>query len=350
MPLHAELHRHLGGAVVPRVFWRFLHRQGHPLADRYPEYEEFEAFVTRPRASLTEFLELHTMVEAVQRIDNLPYFVSKLVRGAHVFEGILYLELRYTPYYRTEARLSQFDRIAQMHEVVKVIGAACYQRDYPLIVRQILCMHSRLPVEVNRATIDLAAREPDLVCGVDLAGPDTLYGARLQELVDLFRYARAAGLKTTCHLFETPNGFYPELLPYLNRIGHGIQIPLARPDLLPEVAARGQCLEVCPTSYLKTGTLQDLTALRTVFAQCEAAGVDIAICTDNPGLHNVRLPFEYENLLTQDIIDFEQLRRCQNAAYRHAFAWPHPEPPDLLLYTLTTPKSAFTPLTPDRLD
>ncbi len=337
MSLHAELHRHLGGAVVPRIFWRFLHRQNHPLAARYPNYEDFEAFITRPRASLTEFLELHTLAEQVQRLDTLPYFVSKLVRGAYVFEGILYLELRHTPYYRTDTDLPTADRIAQMREVVRIIGQAGYQRDYPLRMRQILCLHSRLPTPINRAIVELAASEPDLVCGIDLAGPDTLYGERLLDFADLFQYARSFGLKTTCHLFETANGFYPELLPYLDRIGHGIQIPLQRPELLPQVAARGQCLEVCPTSYLKTGTLSDLSALRTVFSRCEAAGVDIALCTDNPGLHNVRLPFEYENLLTQDIIDFEQLRRCQEAAFRHAFAWPHAEPPQAILYSLVAP-------------
>jgi adenosine deaminase len=159
----------------------------------------------------------------------------------------------------------------------------------------------------------------------------------MDELVGLFQYAKSFGLKTTCHVFETDNGTHPELLPLLDRLGHGIQIPLTYPELLPEIAERGQCLEVCPTSYLKTGTLLDLSALRTVFSRCEAAGVDIAICTDNPGLHNVRLPFEYENLLTQDVIDFTQLRRCQDAAFRHAFAWPHDDPPDALLqqWTLT---------------
>jgi adenosine deaminase len=97
------------------------------------------------------------------------------------------------------------------------------------------------------------------------------------------------------------------------------------------VAARGQCLEVCPTTYLKTGTLRDRSELRVVFERCEAAGVDIAISTDNAGLHNVRLPWEYENLLIQDVIDFHQLLACQDAAFRHAFAWPHPDPPRVLL-------------------
>src|SRR6266567_1251809 len=147
MPLHAELHRHLGGAIVPRIFWRFLHRQGHPLAEDFPEYEQFEAFITRPRASLTEFLELHTLVEHVQRVEVIPYFVSKLVRGAYVFEGILYLELRHTPYYRTDPEASEADRIAQMREIVDVIAESSRLQAYPILLKQILCMHSRLPVQ-----------------------------------------------------------------------------------------------------------------------------------------------------------------------------------------------------------
>lgn len=331
MALHAELHRHLGGAIVPRVFWRYLVRTNHPLAEQYPTYESFEEFITRPRSSLTEYLELHTMVEEVQRLDTLDYFVSKLVRGAYVFESICYLELRHTPWYRTNPGLPPSERISQMRDVVYAVARAGNQPDYPLFMRQILCMHSRLPYEVNRAIVDLAAAMPESVCGLDLAGPDTLYSSRMPELLDLFSYARSLDLKTTGHLFETSNGCLPELLPLLNRIGHGIQIPLRFPELLPEVAARGQCLEICPTTYLKTGTLTDLSVLRTVFERCEQEGVDIVLCTDNAGLHNVRLPFEIENLLTQDIIDFKQLMRCQQAAFKHAFAWPHPYPPERLL-------------------
>jgi adenosine deaminase len=115
------------------------------------------------------------------------------------------------------------------------------------------------------------------------------------------------------------------------RIGHGIQIPLKHPELLKEVRELGQCLEVCPTTYLKTGTLDDIRQLKVVFDRCFEAGVDIAICTDNAGLHNVRLQFEYENLLTYDIIGFEQLQACQDAAFHHAFAWPHPQRPTSLL-------------------
>jgi adenosine deaminase len=80
-----------------------------------------------------------------------------------------------------------------------------------------------------------------------------------------------------------------------------------------------------------------------VFDRCFEAGVDIAIGTDNAGLHNVRLQFEYENLLTQDVINFKQLQACQDAAFRHAFAWPHTQDPTSLLTGLlkTEPKKTL---------
>jgi len=329
--IHAELHRHLGGSVVPRVLWRYFQRHGAELAQRFPDYPEFEIFYTRPRASLEEYLELHTLVEGVQTLTALPYFVYRLMRGAYIFENLAYLEIRYTPYYRTPEHLELAQRIDAMADVVEVVGRASQVPDYPIVTSQILCMHSRLPYAVNRAIVELAAQKRDWVCAVDLAGGDTHYADRLDEFVKLYAYAQSLGLKTTGHLYETPNGCYPDLLPYLMRIGHGIQIPLRYPELLSDLESRNQCLEVCPTTYKKTGTLTNVAQLKLVFEQCSAAGVDIAICTDNAGLHNVRLPFEYENLLTQDVIGFKQLRACQEAAFRHAFAWPHQQPPTLML-------------------
>jgi adenosine deaminase len=267
----------------------------------------------------------------VQTVETLPYFIYRLLRGAYIFENLAYLELRYTPYLRTPEHLSQGERIDKMAEIVDIVGKSSYVPEYPIVTSQILCMHSRLSFEVNKAIIDLAAQNRKYVCAIDVAGGDRYYDERMEEWISLYNYAHSLGINTTGHLYETKDGCYPELLPYLMRIGHGIQVPLLYPELLPEIARRGQCLEVCPTTYLKTGTLQDIRQLKLVFDRCFEAGVDIAICTDNAGLHNVRLPFEYENLLTYDIINFQQLQACQEAAFRHAFAWPHSQRPASLL-------------------
>jgi adenosine deaminase len=329
--LYAELHRHLGGSVVPRVLWRYFERTHSDLAHPFADYDQFETFFTRPRNTLDEYLELHTLVEKVQTDESLPYFIYRLMRGAYVFENLAYMELRYTPYLRTPPDLTQTERIDRMANIVDVVGKASQAGGYPIVTSQILCMHSRLPYEVNRAIVDLAAQMPHYICAVDLAGGDGHYRDRLDEFIELYAYARSLNVKTTGHVYETTEGCYPELLPYLMRIGHGIQIPLLHPELLKDVAARGQCLEVCPTTYLKTGTLKDIQQLKLVFDRCFEAGVDIAICTDNAGLHNVRLPFEYESLLTHDIINFKQLQACQDAAFRHAFAWKHKERPASIL-------------------
>ena len=123
--------------------------------------------------------------------------------------------------------------------------------------------HSRLPYEVNRAIVDLAAQKREHVCGVDLAGGDAHYADRQDEFIGLYAYARSLGLNTTGHLYETKDGCYPALLPYLMRIGHGIQIPLHYPALLKEVAARRQCLEVCPTHIFKDRYFGDDSSTQT---------------------------------------------------------------------------------------
>ena len=338
MALYAELHRHLGGSVVPRVLWRYFERHATDKVSKFADYQQFEEFYTKKRDTLDEYLELHTLVESVQTIETLPYFIYRLLRGAYIFENLAYLELRYTPYLRTPEHLSQSERIDKMAEIVQIVGEASQIAEYPIVTSQILCMHSRLPYEVNKAIVDLAAQNRRFVCAVDVAGGDSYYKERLDEWVELYEYALSVGLNTTGHLYETTAGCYPQLIPYLMRIGHGIQIPLLHPELLKDLAQRNQCLEVCPTTYLKTGTLEDIRQLKVVFDRCFDAGVDIAICTDNAGLHNVRLPFEYENLLTHNIISFQQLQACQDAAFRHAFAWPYGQRPASLLDGLLNPQ------------
>lgn len=330
--LYAELHLHLGGAIQPRILYVHLQRRKHVLLERFPDYDDFEAYFRRPRRDLASYLDMHKLVEVIQRPDALPDFLFKLVRGAYLFEELAYLELRYCPYFRTDPDADDARRIAQMDAVVETVAASSRHPQYPLVLRQILCMHSTLPDAVNRAIVELAGRARDLgVVAVDLAGPDTAYADRLDAIVAWFTRARQLGLRTTGHLFETPRDCHPELLPVLDRIGHGIQIPLLYPHLLPEIARRGQCLEVCPTSYLRTGTLQRYDQLRPVFERCAQAGVDVVLCTDNAGLHMTRLPAEFENLLIHEVIDFPTMLKCQDAAFQHAFDWPFGKPARVLL-------------------
>lgn len=332
---YAELHLHLGGAVLPRILYSYIERElaadpdseyarmAAKVKDMFPEYAGFEERLTRSCTSLSHYLEAHHLVEPLQTLEALPYFVYRLLRGAYAFESIAYMELRYNPFFRLPKGIPDERRVKAMEDVVTTVGQAAQnaRSHFPIAFTQILCLDSRLPSEINREIVELAAARSDLVCAVDLAGPNDPYRAREAEFVALFEFAKERGLKTTAHLFETPDGCLEALLPLVDRVGHGIQIALNHRRLLVGVATRGQCLEVCPTTYLRTGTLRSYSELRPVFERCFDLGVDIAICTDNSAFNDVRLPREYELLLLNRVISFTEMERCRLAAFRHAFRW-----------------------------
>lgn len=331
----AELHLHLGGAILPRILYTYMEREtasdpespyscaARDVLERYPDYAAFEERVTRKTATLEEYLEAHRIIEPLQTIEALPYFIYRLLRGAYVFESVAYMELRLNPYFRIPKNTPQDQVIARMEDVVSTIATAASsaQAWFPVQFTQILCMDSRLPVDLNKAIVDVAASMPEYVCAVDLAGPNEPYEDRRADFHEMIEYAKGKGLNVTAHLFETPMGCVPELLPLVDRIGHGIQIALAHRQLLVGVANRGQCLEVCPTTYLKTGTMKTYKELKPVFERCFDLGVDVAVGTDNMALNDIRLPREHELLLLNRVLSFSDMDRCRQAAFRHAFRW-----------------------------
>ncbi|HEY9775030.1 MAG TPA: adenosine deaminase [Planktothrix sp.] len=323
MALYADLHRHLGGALHPRIIYKFLQMHDHKILGYFPDYDGFYNWFTRPCRTLEEFVKIHTLVEELQSLEHLPYFCLRLCRGAYTFENLQYLELRYNPYFRTDHNLSVNERIGQMKEIVEVITANVRPQEYPIIVKQILCLDRRLPSRLNEAILKVAKDNLGPVVGVDLAGPE-INDEKWETWVKLLAKARAVGLKTTCHLGETSiDNVHADYFTVLDRIGHGIHIPLVKPEMLKELAKRSITLEVCPTSYRQTGVLKDFHDLRTVFTRCRKAGVAIAVCTDNPGRNPTpcTLPGEYERLIDADVIDFAELKQIQNEGFRSAFGF-----------------------------
>jgi len=323
MSLYADLHRHLGGAIHPRIIYKFLQKQDHAVLSYFPDYEGFYNWFTRPCRTLEEFVKIHTLVEELQSLEHLPYFCLRLCRGAYTFENLQYMEIRYNPYFRTDHKQPEAKRLGQMNYIVETITANLRPADYPITVKQILCLDRRLPEHLNEAILKTAVDNIGPVVGVDLAGPE-IEPEKWEVWVNLLAKARAHGLKTTAHLGETGiENVHSQYFSVLDRIGHGIHIPLIKPELLPELARRQITLEVCPTSYRQTGVMKDFAELKQVFIRCREAGVSIAVCTDNPGRNPApcTLPGEYERLIDHDVVDFSQLKEIQNEAFRSAFGF-----------------------------
>ncbi|MDI9857963.1 amidohydrolase family protein [Flectobacillus roseus] len=333
---YAELHLHFGGAISPRMIWHkvTIDDCSDELISQFGDFYSFQHFFDEKRDSLDEYLKMHKLVEPLQTLDRLEYFINRLMRGAYEFENLSYIEIRHCPYSRTNKLKDEKERIAEMRIIVLKIDeyikkySGSENGKYPIIIRQILCMHSQFPTytaNVNSAILDLAIEmhELGIVHGIDIAGGEKNYTIRYDEIVNNFKRAKEQKLQTTAHIFETedtPDRML-ELIQYLDRIGHGIQIPLKYPSYLPYLKKRKICLEICPTTYFKCGTFTDYNNenFKRIFRTCEEEDVDIVIGTDNSGMHNVRLQTEFENLLLHEVIKYEELNKYRQNAFEHAF-------------------------------
>src|SRR5215510_10685593 len=212
-PDYADMHRHVGGAVHPKVLYGYLTTHGpdvganptereviHRLLCRFPTYAALkEHFATR-RQRLDDYLELHKLVEPLQTPATMGYFLYRIVRGARIFEQTSLLELRFSPYLRTDPALDVSQRIVAMDAVVEAIAAGAKVPEYAVDVRLVLCLHTLLSDEINTATVELALTRRDIIRGIDVAGPEQPLGARLDHFIRLYRQAADLYPPATAHL------------------------------------------------------------------------------------------------------------------------------------------------------
>ena len=64
--LYAELHLHLGGAILPHILYVRLQRDKHPLLKKFDTFDKFERVFTRKRRDLADYLKMHALVEQMR--------------------------------------------------------------------------------------------------------------------------------------------------------------------------------------------------------------------------------------------------------------------------------------------
>ena len=154
-PDYADLHRHLGGAVHPKILYGYLQEHSadagltaherdwiQHLLRRFPNYDNLRAYFSARRATLEDYLELHKLVEPLQTPGAMAYFLYRIARGARIFEHASLLELRFCPYLRTNPSLDEDQRIVQMEPVVESVAQAARQPEFAVDIRLLLCLHS----------------------------------------------------------------------------------------------------------------------------------------------------------------------------------------------------------------
>ncbi len=146
----------------------------------------------------------------------------------------------------------------------------------------------------STATVDyvLGPTAPDGVVALGLGGYEVGFPA--EWWTRAFDKARAAGLGSVPHGGETEG---PEQVRSAiedlgaTRVGHGVRC-LEDPAVVDLVRERGVMLEVCPTSNLRLGVVDDLA--EHPLPRLRDAGLEVCINTDDPGWFATDLLTELE--------------------------------------------------------
>jgi adenosine deaminase len=323
-----ELHRHLELCFRHRTLVEVGPTIGIEVpAD--PELFRRDWQITEPMVNLEKALAKFANVQSVwgstEIIERLTF---EAVEDAAA-QGIRIVELRYAPTFVTHGHPSlDFDSVHGA--VLRGLERAL---PLPITVGLIGIIQKILSDEETASVADFIIANSDTFVGMDLA--DREIGYEIRRFKPHIERARAAGLHITIHAGEDD---VPEAARHVRvaieelgaeRIGHGIHI-VRDPEVLELAAASGVCFEVCPTSNWLTSAAPSIA--EHPISRMIAAGVEVCVNTDDPGIMDVDLCEEYQHLVEHQGFDLATLERCNDVAARHSFipiedklkAWPRP--------------------------
>ncbi|NTU62664.1 MAG: adenosine deaminase [Chloroflexi bacterium] len=319
--LHAlpkvDLHRHLEGSLRLETLAEIAQEHGIDL----PSYdlEQLRPYVqfTDEEPGFHRFLEkfkllrrFYTTREAVKRVAY-----EAVVDAAT--DNVKYLELRFSP--SALAHAQNFP----LHEVTEWVIEAVEQAQAETgVMARLLCAVVRHDsIDLARQVIEVAIAYRDRgIVGVDLTGDEVHYPAA--PFAPLFRRVADYGLGITIHAGEAGGAENVreavEVL-HAQRIGHGIR-SIEDSKVVQLLRQQGVALEICPTSNLQTGVVDNfgLHPLRDLYV----LGVNVTINTDDPSISDTSLTDEYMVAMMGLGVTLRDLRMCTRNSIRAAFLPP----------------------------
>ncbi len=313
-----DLHRHLEGSLRLETLLSIAVEYEITLPTFDIEgLRPFVQIVPGEPRSWQQFLSKFAVLRQFYRSETIIKRVTREVIADAAADNIKYMELRFTPQALNNLMHCDYD------EVVAWVCEAAEEttKSHDIQVALILSMNRQESVEIGEQVLQAALDYKDRgVVGLDLAGQEA--GHSGLPFRDLFAEAKAAGLGVTIHAGEWAGAEnVREAVEMLSadRIGHGIRA-VEDPTVLAMLQAHGTVLEVCPTSNVQSGIVEDFGAhpLQALYE----GGIATTINTDDPLICNITMSDEIMQVLRTTPLTLDDVKQNILTAARASFLTP----------------------------
>lgn len=284
-----HLHLHLEAGMRPALLAQLCAKYGREVPE-IRGYGSFTAFSATYVAA----------TQALQERDDWELFADQLL-AEHAREGAVYLE----PSFYSGHFLDRFPSDEAVWDLVTdVFGAAAERHGVTLRWMFALDRVADSPEYAMRLAKLAVSLKDRGVVSFGLANDEV--GHPPQDFVEPFRVAREGGLLSTPHAGELEGAhFVRDSIDLLgaDRIQHGVR-SFEMPGLVEDLAERGTCLDVCPTSNIVLSIFPSLD--EHPLGRLLDAGVRCSVNADDPLLFGPGLLDEYQ--LCRDTFGFDDER------------------------------------------
>jgi adenosine deaminase len=282
-----DLHRHLEGSLRLDTMQAVIRE--HEIT--MPMTRGLSALVQMQANEPSNFETFLSKFQTLRMLYRSPEIIQRVTREAIIdaaADNVRYLELRFSP--AALSRVKQFP----LGDVIDWVmdSASQASRECGIQVRLIVSINRHESVALGEEIARLAVeRRGRGIVGLDLAGNEAQFPAA--PFLDIFRQARAGGLKLTLHAGEW--GGADNIRQALDefdadRIGHGVRV-VEDENLMAMAAERGTPFEVCLTSNFQSGVVAGFEG--HYLPRLLAAGVNVTLNTDDPSIEGITLGSEY---------------------------------------------------------
>jgi adenosine deaminase len=301
----SEIHRHFDGSIRPRTLWNLSQKYYSAIPGM--DFEGFTRFLSWDPVhdrSLLDYLDkFHVPLQYTQFYDNIRTITFEICEDAHR-DGLKRLELRINPLIHRRAGLTNRQVLNSVRVGMKDAVARYPELKVGITVIAIRGHGGNMAKILLREVVgELASYHQTLgVVGFDIAGAEKPFPPILFK--EAYALAREMGFRLTAHAGEDsgPENVWSAVdVLGVERIGHGVSAARDA-ELLKRLAKDRITLEVCLSSNLQTGAVEDLA--KHPLRKFMDAGVPVTLASDNPTVSSTTLTEEY--LLGIETFDLTQ--------------------------------------------